>query len=227
MRGCSVPGSSRARRSSMPCGRVGTPISCRRGAPSRSTASASGSATAPRFATRTGCASRHLTTPNWCWSTARDVAALVDRAGPADAPANPGGFLPSREERGARSARPRLRGLRRCAAAPPGRRRHGGNTKAMSRRIYFDGLNLSLERGTGIATYTRILAQVVRDLGHEIGIVYGSPTRPAKNPLLREISFFDTRDGEKVALPKQVWDGFCDQLSVPFGVQPSAVNLTG
>ena len=27
----------------------------------------------------------------------------------------------------------------------------------MSRRIYFDGLNLSLERGTGIATYTRML----------------------------------------------------------------------
>ncbi len=97
----------------------------------------------------------------------------------------------------------------------------------MSRRIYFDGLNLSLERGTGIATYTRTLAQVVRDLGHEIGIVYGSPTRPAKNPLMREISFFDSREAAPVAFPKEVWDAFCDLLRSPLGVQPSAVNLTG
>ena len=44
----------------------------------------------------------------------------------------------------------------------------------MSQRIYFDGLNLSLERGTGIATYTRMLAGVARDLGYEIGVVYSS-----------------------------------------------------
>ena len=97
----------------------------------------------------------------------------------------------------------------------------------MSRRIYFDGLNLSLERGTGIATYTRMLAQIVRDLGYDVGVVYGSPQRPAKNLLLREIAFFETRDSAPVALPKQVWDAFCDQLLCPFGVQPSAVNLTG
>jgi glycosyltransferase involved in cell wall biosynthesis len=97
----------------------------------------------------------------------------------------------------------------------------------MSRRIYFDGLNLSLERGTGIATYTRMLAQVVRDLGQEIGVVYGLPQRPAKNLLLREISFFDTREGPPVVFPKQVWDAICDLLRSPLGVQPSVVNLTG
>jgi glycosyltransferase involved in cell wall biosynthesis len=97
----------------------------------------------------------------------------------------------------------------------------------MSRRIYFDGLNLSLERGTGIATYTRMLAQVVRDLGYEVGVVYSSPQRPAKNLLMREISFFDTRDAAPVALPKEVWNVICDQLRSPFGVEPSAVNLTG
>src|SRR5437773_8335801 len=97
----------------------------------------------------------------------------------------------------------------------------------MSRRIYFDGLNLSLEHGTGIATYTRMLAKVARDLGHEIGVVYASPARPAKNPLLREIAFFDARDASPPALARQVWDGFCDQLRSPLGVRPSAVNLTG
>src|SRR6202140_2767177 len=97
----------------------------------------------------------------------------------------------------------------------------------MTRRIYFDGLNLSLERGTGIAAYTRKLAQVARDLGFEVGVVYSSPKRPVKNPLLRDISFLNTRDAAPVAYPKKVWDMICDQLRSPFGVEPSAVNLTG
>jgi glycosyltransferase involved in cell wall biosynthesis len=91
----------------------------------------------------------------------------------------------------------------------------------MSRRIYFDGLNLSLEHGTGIATYTRKLAQIVRDLGFETGIVYSSARRPKKN------AFFEMRGAAPVAYPKKVWDIICDQLACPFGVQPSAVNPTG
>ncbi len=97
----------------------------------------------------------------------------------------------------------------------------------MGRRVYFDGLNLSLERGTGIATYARLLARIVRDLGHETGLVYGAPARPAKNPLLREIAFFDSREAAPVAFPKEVWDAVCDLLRTPLGVQPSAVTLTG
>ncbi len=105
--------------------------------------------------------------------------------------------------------------------------RTGSKTNTMSRRIYFDGLNLSLERGTGIATYTRVLAQIARDLGHEIGVVYSLPQRPAKSPLMREISFFDSRDTAPVALPKLVWNTICDQLRSTLGVQPSEVKLTG
>jgi glycosyltransferase involved in cell wall biosynthesis len=97
----------------------------------------------------------------------------------------------------------------------------------MSRRIYFDGLNLSLEHGTGIATYTRLLADVVRNLGFEVGVVYSSPRRPPKNPLMREISFFDAREAATVPFPREVWNRFSDQLHYPLGVQPSAVNLTG
>src|ERR1051325_9940712 len=103
----------------------------------------------------------------------------------------------------------------------------GSESIAMSRRIYFDGLNLSLERGTGIATYTRALAHVVRDLGHEIGVVYSSPTRPSKNPLLREIAFFDSREGPPPAALKEVWDAVCDLARAPLGVEPSGINLTG
>jgi len=63
----------------------------------------------------------------------------------------------------------------------------------MSHRIIFDGLNLSLRRGTGIATYTRILTHAAHDLGHEVGVVYSTPFTPAKNQLLREIAFFDEK----------------------------------
>ena len=64
-------------------------------------------------------------------------------------------------------------------------------------RVFFDGLNLSLAQGTGVATYTRMLAQVVRDLGYEVGVVYGSAQRPPKDPLLREVAFFDEKPGDQ------------------------------
>ena len=60
-------------------------------------------------------------------------------------------------------------------------------------RVFFDGLNLSLPQGTGVATYTRILAQVVRDLGGEVGVVYASAQKPPKDPMLREVAFFDEK----------------------------------
>ena len=97
----------------------------------------------------------------------------------------------------------------------------------MSRRIYFDGLNLSLEHGTGIATYTRTLARVARDLGHEIGVVYGTPNRPAANPLMREIAFFDRRDAVSVSMPRRTYNDISDLLRSPLGVRPAAINLTG
>src|SRR5437764_400795 len=106
-------------------------------------------------------------------------------------------------------------------------RQDEGEAQGMGRRIYFDGLNLSLEHGTGIATYTRVLADIVRDLGFEVGVVYSSPQRPAKNPILREISFFDAREAAKVPFAKEVWNILCDQLHYPLGIQPSLVDLTG
>ena len=96
----------------------------------------------------------------------------------------------------------------------------------MGRRIFYDGLNLSLEHGTGIATYTRMLARIARELGYEVGAVYSSPHRPAKNPLLREIGFFDAREAAPVPYPKEVWNVLSDQSRLPLGVEPSAVNLT-
>lgn len=63
----------------------------------------------------------------------------------------------------------------------------------MTKRIVFDGLNLALPHGTGIATYTRSLIEGVRALGHRAGVVYATRQQPSKDPVLREIGFFDER----------------------------------
>ena len=60
-------------------------------------------------------------------------------------------------------------------------------------QIIFDGFNLALEEGTGVATYARMLTKVAHDLGHRVGIIYGSPQAPSRNPVLREIGFFDEK----------------------------------
>src|SRR4051794_18728482 len=96
----------------------------------------------------------------------------------------------------------------------------------MGRRIYFDGLNLALERGTGIATYTRIFAKLVGELGYEAGVVYASQSRPSKNPVLREIAFFDVRDRSRIPV-RLIYDAVLDQVWYPFGVRPAPLTLSG
>jgi len=113
------------------------------------------------------------------------------------------------------------------SAAERERRRDGGRLKAMSRRIYLTASISRSNAATGIATYTRKLAQIVRGLGFEVGVVYSSPRRPARNPLRREISFLNTRDAAPVAYPKKVWDTHLRSAALPFGLKPSTVGLTG
>src|SRR5689334_993478 len=97
----------------------------------------------------------------------------------------------------------------------------------MSRRIFYDGLNLSLEHGTGIATYTRMLARIARELGYEVGAVYSSPYRPPKNPLLREISFFDPHNAARISRRRETYNYVADQIRYMRGLRPSALNLSG
>jgi hypothetical protein len=52
----------------------------------------------------------------------------------------------------------------------------------------FDGLKLSLARGSGIATYTRMLTRA-----HELGVLYSTSLYPPKIRLLGEIAFFDEK----------------------------------
>jgi glycosyltransferase involved in cell wall biosynthesis len=98
-------------------------------------------------------------------------------------------------------------------------------------RIVFDGLNLSLTQGTGIATYTRILTRIAHDLGHEVGVVYSSRFTPPKDAALREIALFDEKRLPHPARPKmtprRLLHYALDQARYHFPVKPLPVALNG
>src|SRR6516162_3953282 len=105
------------------------------------------------------------------------------------------------------------------------------SSSTMSQRIFFDGLNLSLRRGTGIATYTRILTRAAHELGHEVGVVYSTPFTPSKDPLLREIAFFDEKrpemSGKRKLTLRRALNHAIDQTRYHLPVKPLPVELTG
>src|SRR5215469_586777 len=115
---------------------------------------------------------------------------------------------------------------RRAIAKP-----HEGTARAAHpgacRRIIYDGLNLSLAEGTGVATYTRMLAQIVRELGHEVGVVYGSPQVPPRDSLLREVTFFDEKRAIKRSAMRELLGYITDQLRYRLPVKPMPVDLSG
>jgi glycosyltransferase involved in cell wall biosynthesis len=98
----------------------------------------------------------------------------------------------------------------------------------MGLRIYYDGLNLALQHGTGIATYTRMLMNNARDLGHSVSAVYAVPTPPSKNTALREISFYDPRNAAVLSRWGGLWMDAGDQFrTLFFGIEPVRVEQTG
>jgi glycosyltransferase involved in cell wall biosynthesis len=104
----------------------------------------------------------------------------------------------------------------------------GAADKSSSRRkIIYDGLNLALTQGTGIATYTRVLAHVTREIGYEVGVVYSSPQTPPKASLAREIAFFDAPKAVKIAPVKAAIDSEIDRIAYWRPVRPKHIEFTG
>jgi glycosyltransferase involved in cell wall biosynthesis len=71
-------------------------------------------------------------------------------------------------------------------------------------RVGIDGYNLAMSRGTGIATYARVLSRCIADLGHAVDVLYGLPMSPNASPLMREVAFFDRLEQEGRRAPKPV-----------------------
>lgn len=96
----------------------------------------------------------------------------------------------------------------------------------MSQRIMIDGRNLSLEKGTGVATYARNLSFQLRDLGYRVEVLYGSRASPGRSLLMREIAFFDSNAGE---MPKwlRIIRAFKEAALASFGYRAQPVPVTG
>jgi glycosyltransferase involved in cell wall biosynthesis len=70
--------------------------------------------------------------------------------------------------------------------------------------VVIDGFNLSLERGTGVATYARNLSFALRNIGCEVGVLYGGAFGRNDDALLKEVSFFD-QQVEYVGRLQRMW----------------------
>ncbi len=94
-------------------------------------------------------------------------------------------------------------------------------------RIYIDGFNLSLQQGTGVATYARNLSFSLRDLGAEVGVLYGTQSSTISlHPLIREIAFFDPMVGRPPKILEMLrW--LRRAAATPFGEIATQVPITG
>jgi glycosyltransferase involved in cell wall biosynthesis len=91
-----------------------------------------------------------------------------------------------------------------------------------SKRIMIDGYNLALERGTGVATYSRNLSLELSKLGHKIDLLYGLRATTGKHALLSEVNFFDP--GTKSVKTSEIVKAL---VTSPLGIDVQEVPITG
>ena len=87
-----------------------------------------------------------------------------------------------------------------------------------------DGHNLSLEKGTGVATYARNLTYCLRDMGCKVDILYGTRAAPGASDLMREIAFFDSNAGDAPRWLK-ILRASLETLYAPLGYRASRVPI--
>lgn len=97
----------------------------------------------------------------------------------------------------------------------------------MPKKVYFDGMNLGIKRGTGVATYTRVLANLTRGLGYSTGILYAMRHKLPKRPLEREVAFYDEGPVPPALRIARAVSAFGDILTSPLGIKPQEVKRSG
>lgn len=97
----------------------------------------------------------------------------------------------------------------------------------MTKRIVYDGLNLALKTGTGVATYTRALLDAARALGYHRGILHSLQGPIPRDPTLREIVLFDDDNARKLSLRRRLRRAMRRVVGAPFGLAPARITLTG
>ncbi len=97
------------------------------------------------------------------------------------------------------------------------------------RVVGIDGRNLVLQRGTGVATYARNLADNLHEMGWGVSTVYGAPLASRLSPLLREVLFFDYFGGEQreKKLGGIARDVLKEMAATPFGFRAMDIPQSG
>jgi glycosyltransferase involved in cell wall biosynthesis len=96
-------------------------------------------------------------------------------------------------------------------------------------RIGVDGYNLALKRGTGIASYARTLTFNLRQMGHQVDVIYGMNISARTSIDLREVIFFDSLDQDHNAKMPKVFSAnwFATRRGEWFGFDAVEVPITG
>lgn len=90
-------------------------------------------------------------------------------------------------------------------------------------RVLIDGMNLALERGTGVATYARNLCACLAADDSAVSILYGRNVTAHREPLLREVAFYNTSENRLRSGARIVFD----MLRSALPMRPYAVPQTG
>ena len=93
-------------------------------------------------------------------------------------------------------------------------------------RVFIDGYNLAISQGTGVATYARNLSHALHGIGKQVGVLHGKRAGKARDPLAREVGFFDPPEG---VLPLWLADIFraIKLWNRPFGLNAWTVPVSG
>ena len=89
-----------------------------------------------------------------------------------------------------------------------------------------DGMNLGLEKGTGVATYARNLSYGLRDIGCEVGVLYGGRSAPGIESLMKEIAFFDSNVGKPPGWLAAL-QAVKEAAAAPAGFTATEIELSG
>jgi glycosyltransferase involved in cell wall biosynthesis len=96
-------------------------------------------------------------------------------------------------------------------------------------RIGVDGFNLAMPRGTGVASYGRVLTEALGGLGCKVDVLYGLGITAKTPAMLREVLFFDGLDAEKTRKPPfpftRRW--VTELARGPLGLDAFEVPITG
>ena len=96
-------------------------------------------------------------------------------------------------------------------------------------RVGVDGFNMAMPRGTGVATYGRVLAQTLNALGCRVDMLFGMTLGERTPPAMRQIVFFDKLDQETGRKPPGLlsprW--FSEVARTPLGVRAFDVPVDG